>query len=148
MEAVKHREKLVARARQIVGDNAEDVVSDLMEYLLKGRFNSPKDPLPMLMWYVKNRSIDFKRKKHIELRGYLEYTMAQDQEISGDEIEGLEESLKKLPAFICRIIILHYCEGMTLPELEKRTGIKFNRLRYLISLGTTQIRNDQEARTN
>ena len=145
VEAIKHREQLVARAAKIVGSDAEDVVSEVMIYLMEGRFNAPDKPLPLLMWYVKNRSIQHLRKRRTEQKAMVELRhMPEDEAPRRQDIDRLEQEMRKLPPLVARLMVMHYAEGMTLPEMEKAIGLKQSRIEYLIITGKKQLRNGTE----
>jgi RNA polymerase sigma factor (sigma-70 family) len=147
-EAIKHRDMLVNRASQIVGaDNAEDVVQDLFEYLIKTRMNAAQTPEKLLMWYIRNRAIQHLRKvkrtgKH-EVRINGEYDeeklgiyadrVMPDLELLGrpDRLEVMLIELDKLDPFLRQLFILVHCDGLTLVEVGRRSGIPVKRLNYI-----------------
>lgn len=143
LEAVKHRELLIKEARYIVGDAAEDVVSDLTEYFLRGRFNAPEKCVPLLIWYVKRRAISYKLKKKNE-REKIQYIEVDDTTRELDYCpDKAMESLNNLDPLITKILVTHYMEGVPLVEISRQTGIDLNRLHYLRRCGANQIRNEQ-----
>lgn len=145
VEAIRHREKLVARAAKIVGPDAEDVVSDLMIYFMESRMNAPENPLRLLMWYTKNRSIQHLRKRKTEQKAIQNAArLTEDESSTSKDIDELERNLAQLHPVVARLIVMHYAEGMTIPEIERQTGIKRSRIEYLISTGKNQLRNGKK----
>lgn len=145
MEAIKHRNKLVARAAKMVGSQAEDVVSDLMVYFIEGRFNAPANSLPLLMWYVNKRSIDYMKRRQRENKMLRDmHYIGLDDSIHDDRIDSVECKMHELHPMIARLLVLHYAEGMTLKEIERQTGIKDSRLEYLVTVGKHHLRYEQK----
>lgn len=145
VEAIRHREKLVARAAKIVGPDAEDVVSDLMIYFMESRMNAPENPLRLLMWYTKNRSIQHLRKRKTEQKAIQNAArLIEDESSTSRDIDELERKMAQLHPMVARLIVMHYAEGMTIPEIERQTGIKKSRIEYLISTGKNQLRNGKK----
>jgi RNA polymerase sigma factor (sigma-70 family) len=140
MECHRYRKELIDRARPMVGDYAEDVVSDLMEYFLVGRFNAPDNPLPLLMWYVKRRCIDHIR----QTRRMQQLPQDLQDEIEASEsdprIEQVEAAMRELPPMVSRLIILSRVENVSRAKIAEMTGIPKHRIRYLIEQGEAQIK--------
>lgn len=142
MESVKHRDELVKYARRIVGDYAEDVVSDLTEYFLRGRFNAPDNPLPLLIWYTRRRCID-----HIRQRVYtssLPHDLIDEvnDKREDDKIEHIEWALRQMNPVVSRLIVLNLVERITTKELAELTGIEQERIKYIIRQGKQQIKDN------
>jgi RNA polymerase sigma factor (sigma-70 family) len=145
VEAIKYRDKLVARAAKMVGSQAEDVVSDLMVYFIEGRFNAPANALPLLMWYVNKRSIDYIKRRQRENKMLRDmHYIGADESLHDDRIEGVETKMHELHPMIARLLVLHYAEGMTLKEIESKTGIKDSRLEYLVTIGKHHLKYEQQ----
>ena len=147
-EAIKHRDKLVSRAKKIIGNDGEDVVSDLMEYFIRGRFNAPANPLPLLMWYVNVRCYDYKRRIKNKNFAPLNENSIQEHESTAenfsDKLQELELLLQQEHPFVSRLLVLHYAEGKTVQEISEETGIKKGRLNYIIRKARIQIKNSFE----
>ena len=142
MKLVEHRLELVAYARTMVGDYAEDVVSDLCEYFIRGRFNAPDRYLPLLKWYVKRRCIDHIRTciPMEQLPRELQVTIEMSE---GDpRIEYVEAALSQLNPVVTRLIVMNRVEGITRPEIAKHTGMSVGRIRHLITTGEKIIRDN------
>lgn len=145
MEAIRHRQALVHRAAQMVGTDAEDVVSDLMVYFIEGRFNAPDKCLPLLMWYVNKRCIDHIRRRNREREALRQYKhLGEDEPSHDNRIDDIETKMHDLHPMIARLIVLHYAEGMSLVEIERQTGIKQGRLEYLVTIGKHHLRYEQK----
>jgi len=147
IELVKHREDLVGYARGIVGGYAEDVVSDLSEYFLRGRFNAPPNPLPLLMWYTKCRCIDYLRSSLPMQELPRDLQIIIEESVTDPRIEYIEAALRELPPLVSRLIVLNRVEGITVPQLAKETGISIQRIKYLIRSGKKQIQDNETRRT-
>ena len=145
MKLVEHRSELVAYARTMVGDYAEDVVSDLSEYFIRGRFNAPDRYLPLLKWYVKRRCIDHIRQciPMQELPRSLQITI--EESMNDPRIDYIETALTKLHPVVSGVIILNRVERVTLPEISKHTGISVGRLRYIKDRGEEIIRDNAKS---
>jgi RNA polymerase sigma factor (sigma-70 family) len=131
---------MVDKAKAIVGDDAEDVIQDVMEYFIKSRMNTVDQPLPLLLWYVKNRCIQHIRKKkravkHIYSQDFIEEQRDWDQEEyePRPEIDLMLEGLMNLHPFARELFILTVCEGWRVVDVAKQTGIKAERLFYIQS---------------
>lgn len=130
----------------MVGDNAEDVVQDLIEYLLKKRFPSPPHPERVLFWYVKNRAIQHLRSEKVK-RKFTEKTRKESSQLqdfgiypdrhqpeedqSGKNIDILLDQFAKVDPVAREIFILRHVEGYTLVEIGKQTGISERRMKHI-----------------
>jgi RNA polymerase sigma factor (sigma-70 family) len=147
-DAIHYREAMVNRARQIVGDAAEDVVQDIFEYLIKARMPTSPNPERVLMWYVKNRSIQHLRarkrygaaksgaylagqeNKRIEIHQARFNPPEPDLE-KPDKIDRMLEALAEVDPIARELFILIHCDGWTLKDISRQTGIKTHRLQWI-----------------
>jgi RNA polymerase sigma factor (sigma-70 family) len=149
LEAIRLRPMLVNRAKQIVGDAAEDVVQDLFEYLIRSRMNSGHTPEVLLMWYIKNRCIQHLRKVNpvdylkadIKPDAYtggvkhepINYTYNPDWPEIDDEIENeritlILDAISQIHPFAREFFILVHIDGKSQIEISRETGIPIERL--------------------
>lgn len=142
MECVKHRDELVGYARRMVGDYAEDVVSDLTEYFLRGRFNAPDNPLPLLIWYTRRRCIDHIRQR-VSVTP-LPYNLVDDvnEHKEDAKIQHIEWALSQMNPVVARLIVLNLVERITTKQLAELTGIEQKRIKYIIRMGKQQIKDN------
>lgn len=148
---------MVSQATLIVGEgNAEDVVQDIFIYLLGSTFSSKiNNPERFMYWLVKNRSIQFLRKKKVRLKhGEVQLREAiEDVNISitrkgvepeqsdaeTKKIEELYEILGWLEPFCRELYLLVNLDAKTIREISRETGIDYNRLRYIYKNIKNQI---------
>ena len=144
MECVKYRSDLVSYARRMVGDYAEDVVSDLTEYFLRGRFNAPDNPLPLLIWYTRRRCIDHIRQSVSSTSLPYDLTDEVDEKKEDEKIQHIEWALSQMNPVVSRLIVLNLVERITTKELAELTGISQKRIKYIIRQGKQEIKNNHE----
>ena len=153
VDAIKFRETLVREARPLVGDSAEDVVHDLMEYLLRLRVNTCPTPNRLLRWYIRNRGIQQIRKnktrsKHEIACGdglFLYPDRWEPEETESEKSETINvmlEAMKEIHPFARELFILVVVDGHQLANISKATGIEPNRLGRIYR-GTKQILNEK-----
>lgn len=141
VDAIKFRSNLVNIARKMVGDAAEDVVQDLMEYLLRTRMNTAPTPERLLTWYIKNRCIQHirgkNRRQKYELNVGEGITIYPDRFEPGEDGAGEEEIMKvytrldQIDSFAKMLFLLVVVEGYNIVEISESTGIKADKLRHI-----------------
>ena len=147
MKLVEHRLELVSYARNMVGDYAEDVVSDLSEELLRKRLNAPEKYLPLLKWYLRRRCIDHIRASPNTCELYENVELTNEPYIDNELIEAMERELRNLDPVVTRILVLNRVERVTAKEIAEGTGISIGRIKGIIFKARKQVRENATRRT-
>lgn len=147
MKLVEHRLELVSYARKMVGDYAEDVVSDLSVELMEKRFNAPDKYLPLLKWYLRRRCIDYIRSKPNTCELYENVELKDEPYIDNELIEAMEEELRNLDPVVTRILVLNRVERITAKQIAEETGISIGRIKGIIFKARKQVKENATRRT-
>lgn len=134
---------MVRFARTIVGDAAEDVVQDISEYLLRARMPASRSPKGLLLWYVRNRSIQHlkmerRRQDVVKVQDFYDdmaelgiYEDRYQPPEYADRMDGILNRLAEVDTFARQLFILVYCYGYSLAKISRESGIDLSRLHYI-----------------
>ena len=143
VNAIQYREDMIRYARTIVGDAAEDVVQDITEYLLRARMPTSRSPKGLLLWYVRNRSIQhFKAERRrtdlIQVQSFNDdmaelgiYENRYQPPEYADKMDKLLDRLAEVDTFARQLFILVYCYGYSLAKISRESGLDLSRLHYI-----------------
>ena len=130
-----HWARLLAYARKIVGDYAEDVLQDVFVnvWLKKDRLREDIKPDAYLIKSVYNACVDRLRSKNVNGGGILDEekllannpdSIITDDQLKTMDIKGqLSSALKLLPPRCRQVFHLSYIEGYTAAEISSMLGI-------------------------
>lgn len=156
VEAIKHREILVRNARSVVGDDAEDVIQNLIEYLLRAKIpTTERTPLRLLNYYVKLRCYSHIRTKKKRIAREDVYSTGimidevVDEELN-DKQQFLDKALREIHPYARELLNLKYVNGKTTVEISEQTGINITRIRHIMTCAKQIIQEyyDYEKRRN
>lgn len=148
----QNRQKLLAFLRRRV-DDAEEAEDMLQDVFLKASENlnslAPVSDIMAWLWRaVRNRVVDYYRKREVQRSREIKPTLTRDGEadfdldrlmvdqglniednfLRGEIAEVLFESLDELPEAQREVFLLQEVEGFTFAELAELTGVSINTL--------------------
>ena len=137
----EYHDKVYAYIRGKVNNNedAEDITSDVFHKVQKKLADYDEGKASVSTWVytiARNSVIDFYRVSHQtdELPDELSEEIASDDETDGallrrETLQELAEALLKLSPDEKDIIVLHYYEGMSLADIQKKTGLSYGQVK-------------------
>jgi RNA polymerase sigma-70 factor (ECF subfamily) len=145
---------MIRTATMIVGDRdiAEDVVQDalILAWHHLPDLREASSLRPWLMRIVLNQCISFKRRLARKM-AFVRQTISEEETnlaaMVADEHKGrmerdwdLEQAIQNLPVKQRIVVMLHYYNGMTLPEMSNELHISENTLKKRIQAALTNLR--------
>ena len=124
-------------------EDAEDVVQDVFTKYMCG-LHFPMDKEHEKAWFIRvtiNQCHDsLRRRKH---RTHASLDEMEDYQVSEPEIPFmLEETLQNLPEKYRAVIILHYLEGFSVPEIAKMCGISVSATKMRLLRGRELLKEE------
>lgn len=126
-------------------EDAQDVVQDVFTKYMCG-LHFPMDKEHEKAWFIRvtiNQCHDnLRRRKH---RTHASLDEMEDCQVSEPEIPFmLEETLQNLPEKYRAVIILHYLEGFSVPEIAKMCGISISATKMRLLRGRDILKKELE----
>ncbi|MBQ9361515.1 MAG: sigma-70 family RNA polymerase sigma factor [Lachnospiraceae bacterium] len=149
---LEYHDKIFRYVREKVGlkEDAEDICSDIFLKLQKKlpEYNSNKAAMSTWVYTIaRNTVIDFYRTRHDtdelsdELAGELASEYDTDSEIMDREtLSELAAALRKLTDEERAVIVLHYYDGLSLADIEKRTGLSYGQVKLRHNSGLKSMK--------
>ncbi len=133
----EYHDKLLDYIRYKVGDadDAEDICSEVFLKVQKNAEKYEEEKASVARWiYViaGNTIIDFYRKRKISEE--IDEELPSDFDIESNVIgrlslESLRKALLELPEEERMVVVLHYYEGISLREIEMKTGLSYGQVK-------------------
>ncbi|MCR5773667.1 MAG: RNA polymerase sigma factor [Lachnospiraceae bacterium] len=132
-----YHDKVLNYIRSKVGnpEDAEDICSDVFLKVQKKLMDYDEEKASVSTWVytiARNAVIDHYRTRRVAEE--IPEELASDDEVDNEllnkeTLSELAEALKKLSEEEREVIILHYYEGLSLKDIEQRTGLSYGQVK-------------------
>lgn len=151
-QIVAHREQLLIRARQMVGDDAvaEDLVQEVMLKLwtVRSTLDDHPNPVALAMSTLRHKAIDHLRHRRLEQGSPQGEPTTVNAVESRDEVALIRHIVATLPPLQAQVFRMKEIEGYEASEIMAITGCSADNLRQLLSRARRRIREEYIRITN